>query len=185
MTLCHPSLGMGHIGLEVARWGNFLEMRVTGLTRSPEKARDQVAKFQAVDRLERLGAYLPEADFVVLALPASAGTTEMIGERELALMKPTAFIINVGRGSLISEKALYEALRARRIGGAGLDVWYQYPTPGQDILPSRLPFHELDNVTMSAHKATQETVDYRFPEIAKNIDRFARGEPLKNQVWPQ
>jgi len=177
-------LGFGHIGAELARWGQFMEMKVTALTRSPDKARGQAPAGCTVGGLSELKARLPEADFVVLAIPATGETTGIIGEAELRLMKPTAFIVNVGRGPLIDEKALYEALRDRRIGGAGLDVWYQYPVGKQDRLPAQQPFHELDNVVMSAHKPTVETMEYRFPEIAKNLDRLARGEPLKNQVWP-
>lgn len=97
-------------------------------------------------------------------------------------MKSTAFIVNVGRAAVINESAFYEALRARRIAGAGLDVWYQYPGPGQNRLPSRLPFHELDNVILTPHKPTVETMEYRWRAIAMNIGRFARGEPLENEI---
>jgi phosphoglycerate dehydrogenase-like enzyme len=175
-------LGLGHIGCEIVRWGEFMEMNVTALTRNPAKVRAGAPRLRVVGGLNDLATHLPEADFVVLALPAGPETVDMIGERELALMKPTAFIVNVARGSLINEKALYEALRTKRIAGAGLEVWYSYPYAGP---PYRFPFNELDNVVMGAHKATIETIEYRFPEISKNIDRFARGEPLVNQVWPR
>ena len=177
-------LGLGHIGRELARWGQFLGMSATALTRSPAKARTATPGLRAVDGLDRLGAHLPAADFVVVAIPAAPETTDLIGARELGLMKPTAFIVNVGRAAVINEAALYEALRHRRIAGAGLDVWYQYPRPGENCLPSRLPFHELDNVVMTPHKPTVETMAFRWREIAKNIARFGRGEPLENQVLP-
>lgn len=99
-------------------------------------------------------------------------------------MKPGAFIINVGRAAVINEEALYRALQNRRIAGAGLDVWYQYPAPGQDRMPARLPFQELDNVIMTPHKPTAETMAYRWKQIAANIGRLARGEPLACVVHP-
>lgn len=121
---------------------------------------------------------------MIIAIPAAAGTVDLIGSQELSRMKPAAFIINVGRGPVINEDALYEALQARRIAGAGLDVWWQYPSPGQVRLPSRRPFHELDNVVMSPHKPTFETMTYRWKEIAGNIRRLADGEALHCVVFP-
>jgi phosphoglycerate dehydrogenase-like enzyme len=185
-------LGLGHIGRELVRWGRFMEMNVTALTRSPAKVRDAAVGPLAVGGLDQLDSHLAAADFVVVAIPAAAETTDLIDERRLRLLKPSAFIVNVGRAAVINEKALYEALRSRRIAGAGLDVWYQYPSafwsqdPGaaQTALPGRFPFHELDNVIMTPHKTTAETMDYRYKEIAANLERFARGEPLRNQVWP-
>ena len=73
---------------------------------------------------------------------------------------------------------------SRRIAGAGLDVWYRYPAAGENGLPSRQPFHELENVIMTPHKPTGETMAYRWREIALNIERFARGEKLQRVVYP-
>ncbi len=174
-------LGYGHIGQELVRWGQFLAMKVTVLTRTPAKARDEKLTVP-VDDLRKLGTFLPDADFVVVAIPAATGTIDLIGQKEFQQMKPSAFIINVGRGPVINEDALYEALRARRIAGAGLDVWYQYPAAGQNRHPSRRPFQELDNVIMTPHKPTIETMAYRWKEIAENIRRLAQGEPLHRIV---
>jgi len=171
-------LGLGHIGQELVRWGRFLGMNLTVLTRDPAKAREGAGGL-AVGSLADLGRHLPWADFVVVAIPAATGTVDLFGAREFALMKPSAFIVNVGRGPVLNEDALYEALRSRHIAGAGLDVWYQYPGVGQDRRPSRQPFHELDNVIMTPHKPTAETMAYRWREIADNIGRFHRGEPLR------
>lgn len=172
-------LGLGHIGQELLRWGKFLGMNSTVLTRNPGKDRAAAHEAKVVGGLADLQSHLPNADFVVVAIPAAPGTIDLFGEREFALMKSTAFIVNVGRGPVLNEDALYEALRTRRIAGAGLDVWYQYPAPGQNRLPSRRPFHELDNVIMTPHKPTSETMDYRWKEIADNLERFSRGEPLR------
>lgn len=174
-------LGAGHIGRELVRWGEFLGMHVTVLTRTPAKA--HAAGFTVpVEALGGLGRLLPEADFVVVAIPAAVGTIGLIGEKEFKLMKASAFIVNVGRGPVVDEDALYDALQTRRIAGAGLDVWYQYPAAGQNRLPSRRPFQDLANVIMTPHKPTIETMAYRWKEIAENIRRLAQGEPLQRVV---
>ena len=177
-------LGLGHIGRELVRWGGFLDMNVSVLTRTPGAKSTENPGLSFLGGLNELDAHLGEADFVVVAIPATSGTIDLIGAPQFALMKPTAFVINVGRGPVINEEALYLALRERRIGGAGLDVWYQYPAAGQERLPSRFPFQELNNVIMTPHKPTAETMAYRWREIAANIARFAQGEELKCGVRP-
>lgn len=176
-------LGLGHIGQELVRWGRFCGMKITALTRSPGKERGEKFDREAVGRLQEIGPHLARADFVVVAIPAAAGTVDLVGKKELRQMKPTAFIINVGRAPVINEDALYQALQTRRIAGAGLDVWYQYPASGENRLPSRLPFQELDNVIMTPHKPTFETMAYRWGKIADNIHRLARGEALQRVVF--
>jgi phosphoglycerate dehydrogenase-like enzyme len=175
-------LGLGHIGRELVRWGRFMGMKVTVLTRTADPARARDLDLVAFGSLTDLQEHLPQADFVISAVPAAAGTVDLFGAKEFQLMKPTAFIVNVGRGPVFNEEALYDALKSRRIAGAGLDVWWQYPALGQDRAPSRLPFNELDNVVMSPHKPTFETMTFRWKEIALNIQRFVRGEPLVNVV---
>lgn len=177
-------LGAGQIGQALVRWGRFLGMEVTVLTRNPAAGRVGPG-VRALGGLNELSAYLPQADFVVVAIPAAPGTVDLISAREFGMMKRTACIVNVGRGPVINEEALYEALRTRRIAGAGLDVWYQYPSaPGQIQRPARLPFHELDNIIMTPHKPTTETMAYRWRAIAGNIARLVSGEPLVRVVRP-
>jgi len=176
-------LGFGHIGAELARFGSFFGMEVTALTRYPSPERAEKLGLREFGALADLERHLPEADFVIVAIPHTPDTENLIGEKQLQKMKPTAFIINVGRAAVINEDALYQALRGRRIGGAGLGVWYVYPSGDEKCLPAHLPFQELDNLIMTPHKATQETVDYRIEEIAENIRRFAVGKPLKNVVY--
>jgi phosphoglycerate dehydrogenase-like enzyme len=176
-------LGSGHIGRELVRWGKFLEMNVVVLTRNPTPERAASLGVGNCGSLQDLAKHLPDADFVVIAIPAAPGTIDLIGRKELGLMKRTAFLINVGRAPVVNEEALYTALRERTIAGAGLDVWYRYPTPGQNAIPSTQPFHELSNVIMTPHKPTIETMEYRWREIADNIARHVAGEPLKNVVW--
>jgi phosphoglycerate dehydrogenase-like enzyme len=163
-------VGFGHIGKEVARIAASFDLPVTGIGSRHMRA-----------DLERL---LADSDFVLIACPLSDETRNLIGETELALMKPTASLINVARGEIVDEKALYEALRERRIRSAAIDVWYQYPRKGALTLPSRYPFHELENVILTPHSSgwTERVLDLRFRDIAANIDRLASGEPLINLV---
>lgn len=102
-------------------------------------------------------------------------------------MKPTAFLINVARGPIVDEAALFAALRDRRIAGAAIDVWYQYPAAGARGLPSQYPFQDLDNVVMTPTNSgfTEGTMRFRWAEIAANVRRLVAGEPLVNVVWPK
>ena len=178
-------IGLGHIGAEVARWGNFYGMNVTGLTRSPTAGRGDALGLDGIGQLDELDAYLPQSDFVVVAIPNTPETAGTISQPQLQAMKSTAFLINVARGPLVDEQSLYEALRDNSIAGAAIDVWYRYPGHLAEICqPATYPFHELDNVIMTPHNAgtTNGTMDYRFKFMAANIDRFYRGEQLENVV---
>jgi phosphoglycerate dehydrogenase-like enzyme len=99
-------------------------------------------------------------------------------------MKPSAYLINVARGEIVDEDALYHALARRTIAGAALDVWYRYPREPGATAPATRPFQELPNVLMTPHVsgATDGTLDARAKLIAENIARIARGEPPLNRV---
>ena len=128
---------------------------------------------------------LKESDFVVLSCALTAETKGLIDARRLAAMKPGAYLINLARGAVADEDALYRALEEGTLGGAALDTWWRYPNP-QDPhpRPSRRPFHELPSVLMTPHCSpwTEATVERRARDIARNLDRFARGEPVANLV---
>jgi phosphoglycerate dehydrogenase-like enzyme len=99
-------------------------------------------------------------------------------------MKRGAILVNVARADIVDEDALYEALAARTIAGAALDVWYRYPTTTEPTPPARRPFHELDNVLMTPHVSgwTDGMLDARARLIADNVQRIARGEPPLNLI---
>ena len=175
-------LGYGHIGREVARRARPFGMRVLACSRAARNADEFVER---VDVMDRLPALLHESDFVVLALPLEPSTAGVIGRQQLARMKPNAVIINVARGALIDETALFEACRDRRIGGAVIDTWFKYPAQGDTVAePSNLPFRELENVIMTPHASgwTEGLRPHRSKMIAANLDRLARGEALVNVV---
>ena len=157
-------------------------MRVIGCTRTPGPA-DGLA--DEMHDLSALPAVLESADFILLGLPLAAETRNLIDAAALARMKPDAVIINVARGALIDEIALFEALRSKRIGGAILDTWWQYPEQGQETgACSNLPFHELDNSILTPHASgwTDGLLPRRCGVIADNINRIGRGETPINIV---
>ena len=112
------------------------------------------------------------------------GDVGLIGATELATMGASAFLVNVGRGPIVDEQALYTALRDGTIAGAAIDVWYDYPASGHTGSPSALPFHELPTVLMTPHSSgvTRQTFVGRTADITANIGRFAAGRPLHNVV---
>lgn len=125
-----------------------------------------------------------EADFVAITLPLSPATHHLLDGRRLRLLKPSAILINVGRGEICEEAALYQVLESGGIAGAALDVWYRYPSTGEPALPATHPFHTLDNVVMTPHVSgwTEGMLDARARLIAENIARTARGEPPLNAI---
>jgi phosphoglycerate dehydrogenase-like enzyme len=163
-------LGYGHIGKEVARLAGAFEMQILSLRSGHSRG--------------ELEALLEGSDFLVVCCPLSTETRGLIGAAELARMRPAASLINVARGEVVDETALYEALRDRRIRSAAIDVWYQYPKDGAPRMPSRFPFEELDNVILTPHCSawTERVVALRFRDIATNIDRLVAGEALVNLV---
>ena len=180
-------IGLGHIGRRVLKLARAYDMRLIAVTRTPpseQEARDLGLAW--VGDQSQLDDLMSEADFIAVTTPQLPSTEGLVGEHEISLMKPDAYIINPARGPIIEEAALYEALRDRRIGGAALDVWWTYPSGPDDhtTRPSKYPFHELDNVLMTPHISggTYGTAERRSQVVAENIDRFHRGEPLINVV---
>ena len=175
-------VGYGRVGREVARRAAPFGCRILAANRSPRAAEDGVERVFPLAELDRM---LPQCDTVALCTALGPETTGLIDARRLALMKPGAFLINIARGQVVDEDAIYAALRDRRIGGAALDVWWQYPTAAEPARRgSRHPFHELPNVIVTPHNSgwTAGMVRRRWDEIAENLGRFVRGEPLINLV---
>jgi phosphoglycerate dehydrogenase-like enzyme len=175
-------LGYGRIGKAIAARARAFELRIHAANRSP------VATGDVVDRawgLDRLGEFFASAEFIVASLPLTPETAGLVNAAAFAAMRPDAVLINVGRGGVVNEAALYDALATRRIAGAIIDTWYQYPdASGEARPPSRLPFHELNNIVMTPHMSgwTAGTIRRRQHAIADNVNRLARGETLANVV---
>lgn len=177
-------LGFGHIGQALARRAAAFDMRVCAIRRRAQP--DAPSGIWFIGGPERLDEVLGQADYLVITLSLSPATRNLIDDKRLALMKPTAFLVNVARAEICNEAALYAALASGRIAGAVLDVWYRYPTSTEPTPPATQPFHELDNVIMTPHISgwTEGMLTARASLIADNIGRTARGEPLLNAIDP-
>jgi phosphoglycerate dehydrogenase-like enzyme len=176
-------VGLGSIGAEVARVAGSLGMKVRAVRRNPSAPLPDGVRLDWVGGNEQLPELLAASDVVVVTVPLDAGTKGMIGAPELACMKPSAFLINVARGPVVDQAALYAALKDRRIAGAGIDVWWGQPADGV-VPPAELPFAELENTVLTPHHSghARTTFERRAGDIAANIGRFARGEDLVNLV---
>ena len=180
-------LGFGAIGQHVARLCQAFGMTVLATRRNPAAPLPAglTAEVYAPDQLHAL---LPRADVLIVTLPLSASTRGLIGADELALLPPHALLVNIGRGDVVDEGALYEALRDRRLAAAGIDVWYRYPESEDDraaTFPSSYPFHELDNVVMSPHHGGAYGVAFteqrRVEDLARLLNAALRGKPIPNR----
>ncbi len=182
-------LGYGAIGQRLARACQALGMTVLAIRRSAIAASyDGIAEVHPAAELHSL---LPRAQVLLITLPLTPETKGLIGAEELALLPPGAVLVNVGRGPIVDEAALYQALRDSRLAGAGLDVWWRYPENKAERAhtpPSAYPFHELDNVVMSPHRAGMGVVDAlerrRYATLAAALNQAARGHPLPNRIDP-
>jgi phosphoglycerate dehydrogenase-like enzyme len=175
-------LGYGHIGQALARRARAFDLQVCAIRRDLARgADDGVELLGGLDRTDDL---LRRVDYLAITLSLNEATRGLMGARELGLMKPAAWLVNVARAEIIDGAALYGALAERRIAGAALDVWYLYPRDGTPTWPAEQAFHELPNVLMTPHVAggTEGTVQARVALVAANIARLARGERPANLV---
>ena len=177
-------LGFGHIGQALARRAAAFDMRVCAVRRQAQT--DVPPGVAFIGGPERLDDVLRQADYLAVTLSLSPATRNLMNERHVRLLKPTAFVINVARAEIFDETALYDALASRRIAGAALDVWYRYPSSAGPSLPATQPFHELENVIMTPHVSgwTEGMIDARARLIADNIARIGRGERPLNAIDP-
>jgi phosphoglycerate dehydrogenase-like enzyme len=166
-------VGYGEIGHAAAARARAFGMRIHALRRNPERSAGDtlVDKGYAPDGLDGL---LAESDYLLAAAPLTPETRGLIGRRALGLMKETAVLINLGRGPVVDEAALVEALKAKRIKGAVLDVFDQEP------LPEGHAYYGLENVLLSPHSAdhTATWLDEAMDFFIANFDRWMTGEPL-------
>jgi phosphoglycerate dehydrogenase-like enzyme len=164
-------IGYGEIGRTAAELARAFGMKVLFVRRNPDGSADSFPP-------ARLDEMLGQCDYVALATPLTRETRGMIGASQIAAMKPSAVIINVGRGAVIDEGALIDALENGKIRGAALDVFVTEP------LPAGHPFYRLENVLLSPHSA-DHTPGQRHRAVdlfLENFERFQKGEPLQNLV---
>ena len=165
-------VGLGDIGRTIARAARGVGMRVSGVSQSGRKASEVDRVYRSRDLVKALAS----ADFVVLTGPLTPATRGLIGARELASMKPSAWLVNIGRGPLVDGEALLEALSEKRIGGAILDVFDEEP------LPADHPLWKLENVVITPHISGPSTPDEIGPIFDDNLRRYLARRPLRFEV---
>lgn len=168
-------IGFGDIGNEVAIRAKALGARVLVVKRRPSEMPDYIDELYLTEDIDIV---LIKSDYIVLALPATVKTRGIISRERLGIMKPDSFLVNIGRGELIDQEALIEALRDKRIGGAGLDVTTPEP------LPEDNPLWELPNVIITQHSSgiSNENDSKRVNIFIDNLNRYLNNEVLKNIV---
>jgi phosphoglycerate dehydrogenase-like enzyme len=167
-------VGLGEIGREVARLGAAFGMRVVGVRRRPA-AVEHVDEVHPPDRLDELAA---TADAIVITLPLTDETEGLVSRRTIEALKPTAVLVNVGRGTVVDEEALIDALREHRIAGAALDVFAVEPLPPEN------PLWELENVIVSPHTAALSIHENEriVALFLRNLRRYLDGETLLSRI---
>src|SRR6266852_7439288 len=171
-------VGYGDIGHAIAARVRPMGMRVFAVKRNASSSVGADPVVEQIYRPEQRIEMISRCDYVVVAAPLTSETRGMLGEQEFAAMKPTAVVINVGRGPVIDEHALLSALTNDRIKGAALDVFDHEP------LPQGHPFYKLENVLLSPHCAdhTPDWLDNAMQFFIEQFERFRKGEPLLNVV---
>ena len=166
-------IGMGPIGIEIARLGVALNMNVEAIRRTPSG--DEPCPTFSFDQLHSV---LARADWVAVALPLTDNTRQIFNAETFAIMKPGACFINVGRGELVDEESLVATLQSGHLAGAALDVFATEP------LPPDSPLWDMDNVIITPHSSSASAQSgLRSEEIfLKNLARYVAGEPMVNEV---
>ena len=168
-------VGLGSIGRPVVKSAKALGMRVIAVREHPEKGSEGA---DAVFGEAQIDEVFRQADYIVLAAPVTASTKALVSAERLALMKPDACLINVGRGPLVDEPALATALREKRIGGAALDVFPKEP------LAADSPLWDMPNLLITPHTAalTDKLWERQYALFSENLRRYLKGEALLTVV---
>ncbi|MGY5881793.1 MAG: 2-hydroxyacid dehydrogenase [Candidatus Thorarchaeota archaeon] len=177
-------VGLGNIGSEIAKRLRGFDVTIQAATQSGmSKHAELVEKLVKIDEVKHL---IKEADFIILSLPLTPDSKGLVNEEFISQMKPSSILVNISRGPIIEEKALFDALRENKIRGAGLDVWWRYPTKwrGTGIPPSDIPFQDLENLVASPHRAgySENTEREYFQFAGENILRFIQGKTPLNVI---
>ncbi len=177
-------IGLGHIGSDIARRLKSFDVTINAATRSgTSKNADLV---DSVVSIKEMKSQVEDSDFIILSLPLTDESKGLVDSEFLSWMKPTSILVNISRAQIVDELALYEVLKEKRIRGAGIDVWWRYPSKwrGTAIPPADVPFHELDNIVISPHRAAySENIRSDLNRFAgENILRFIRGETPLNII---
>lgn len=177
-------LGLGHVGKHIAQFISGFDVRIIACKRHPS-----TQTYPHIDMIytqNELTQFLIDSDILIITVPLTEATKGLIGKHELELLGPTSFVVNMARGAVIHEKALYEALKNKTIQGAALDVWWNErvrQVNNEKTYPYQLPFHELSNVVLSPHRGASPMDDLRrWNPVIENIKRLQQGKPPQNVI---
>lgn len=176
-------LGYGRIAQQIAKLLSGFSVRCLATAASPRM--EPPSPLEALYGPEGRESVFAAADVLFVTVPLTAETRGMIDAKLLGRMRPTSYLVSVARGEIIEEKALYEALKSEQIAGAAIDTWYDYPTADRPVvLPStRYPFHELENLVLSPHRAGFARGELpHLDDVIENLNRLARGKPVINVI---
>ncbi len=172
--------GYGHIGKLVAEFLKVFGVKVDYIRRNERDP--SIGCYKLID----LPVIVEEYDFVINVLPATSETESVFNKQVFSKMKKSSFFVNIGRASTVDEQALYDVLKNKKILGAALDVWYNYPKTIEErsnTKPTNLPFHELDNLIMSPHRGgglgMQENETFRLQELADLLQKIEKGDQVR------
>lgn len=179
-------LGFGSIGQYIGRVCQAMGMSVSAIRRNPQKdiPLEYPVKVYSQNELHKL---LPKTDVLMITVPLTKETRGMIGKHEIDLLPKQAILINVGRGLVIDQEALYIALKSKKLHSAGIDVWYNYPTDQdsrENTPPADFPFHELENIVMSPHRGGEalEVEKLGMQHLATLLNAASKSKDIPNQV---
>ncbi len=182
-------IGFGAIGINVAKiLKAAFNMKILAIKRFPEKIDPKIEyDYLGGYKKEDFEQILKQSDFILIALPLTEETRNLIGNDEFKLMKPNTIIVNISRGPIINEEALFNSLKKKKIAGAGLDVWYNYPKDRKNPVNvfQNFPFRDLDNVVLSPHRAfkVHERGDIvSAQDVIDNIILISERNKPKNQL---
>lgn len=178
-------LGFGAIGQALGAYCQALGMKLMATKKHPENyAGDLEVALHPDDELQSL---LPETDVLLIALPLTEETENLICEEELLLMPKGSILVNVGRGPVVNQHALYDALTSGHLRSAGSDVWYNYPEntdSRKNTPPAEVPFGDLENFVLSPHRGgmVENNSQQQLEALADMINLAARGENIPNKI---
>jgi len=178
-------LGFGEIGQALGAYCLGLGMNVIATKKHPEQYHGELnVEIYSDNQLQDL---LPKADVLLIALPLTEETEDLIGEEEIMAMPEGSILVNIGRGPIVNQHALYAALKSGHLRSAGSDVWYHYPESKEartDTPPADLPFGELENFVLSPHRGgmVEEVEHQRAHALAALLNAANRDQPIPNKV---
>lgn len=182
-------IGYGAIGKQVGRMCHGLGMHIQVIRRHLPAVQTKNEQPEGIEQYapDALHSLLPKTDVMLICVPLTPESRGLIGANELALLPPRAILINVSRAEVVDEAALYHALKNGTLYAAGMDVWYRNPGSESDAVgfaPSAYPFHELENIVISPHRAghAPEAEQLRMNYLADMLNTAAQGKPMPNRI---